>query len=564
VQNAESHEAGSEQIGMVAALFILLVVFGSVLAAGLPILTALFGVGLALALVQLLNRVMMVPDWAPQLVTMIGIGVGIDYALFIVTRYRDALAAGQEPEDAVVTAVTTAGRAVLFAGGTVLVSLIGLTAMGLEYLYGTAAATVGGVLIVLVASMTLLPAILGFAGRSIDRLRVPFVKGDRGDTGLWARWSRVVQRRPGVTGLVALVLLVGLAVPFTGLRFGYPDAGTGPERLTSRRAYDAVSDAFGPGANGPLVIAVDRPGGRAQLDRITQVVGRVPGVATVMPAQTNARGDAAAITAFPDTGPQDGRTPDVIGRVRDAVPTALTGTSARAYVGGATAAAVDESNYMGGRLPLFIGAVIALSFVLLLVVFRSLLVALKAAVMNVLSIGAAYGVMAVALDGGWFGRLIGIHESTPIPVWAPMMMFALLFGLSMDYEVFLLSRIREEYVRTHDNATAVADGMAKTGRIITAAAAIMVSVFGAFVLSDQVLTKVIGLGLATAVLLDATVVRMVLVPSTMELLGDRNWWLPRWLDRLLPRVDIEGRAAPLEVPDDEPEPRLELAPVAGR
>jgi putative drug exporter of the RND superfamily len=575
VQIAEGNEAGSEQIGMVAAVFILLVAFGSVLAAGLPVLVALLGIGVALGLVELLKHLFMVPDWATGLVTMISIGVGIDYALFVLTRYRSALAEGHEPEQAVVTAVTTAGRAVMFAGGTVVISLLGLCAMGLEYLYGTAAATVTGVLAVLVASMTLLPAILGFAGRNIDRLRVPLVRGDRGDDGVWARWSRVVQRRPVVTATLSLVVLIALTAPFGGMRFGYPDAGTGPEHLTSRRAYDLAADTFGPGANGPLVVAVDVNGDPEVVDELAAGLAAEDGVTAVLPPQLNRSGDAAALLVVPTTGPQDERTEDLIRHLRtDVIPAVTAGSASSVHVGGATAAFLDESDFMGGRLPVFIAAVISLSFLLLLVVFRSVLVAVKAAAMNLLSIGSAYGVMAVALSGGWLGELIGIHEATPIPAWAPMMMFALLFGLSMDYEVFLLSRIREEYLRTGDNAASVARGIARTGRVITAAAAIMVTVFAAFMLGDAVLIKVIGLGMATAILVDATVVRMVTVPSTMELLGDRNWWLPGWLDRLLPRVDLEGGAEPVvpaSVTGDEPATADELvgaglvgAPAGGR
>jgi RND superfamily putative drug exporter len=549
VQSLEGEEAGSEQIGMIAALVILLVAFGSILAAGLPIVVALLGIGLGLGLVGLLARVLMVPDWAPQLVTMIGIGVGIDYALFIVTRFRTALREGQGPEDAVVTAMSTAGRAVVFAGGTVVISLLGLCVMGLEYLYGTAAATTTGVLLVLLASLTLLPAVLAVIGHRIDRFRVPFVRGDAGERGLWARWSRVVQRRPGVTGLAALVLLLVVAVPYGGLRLGYPDPGTGPDHLTSRRAHDLVADGFGPGANGPLLLAVDlaeADGGA--LDRLAAGVAGDPGVAAVLPAARNGAGDAAVVPVVPRTGPMDQATVDLIHRLRDDVlPGVSADTGATVEVGGPGAVFADESEYLGGRLRAFIAAVIALSFALLLVVFRSVLVALKAAVMNLLAIGAAYGVMAYALEGGWFGELLGITESTPIPAWVPMMMFALLFGLSMDYEVFLLSRIREEWDRTGDNAEAVAHGMARTGRVISAAAAIMVSVFGAFMLGDAVLMKVIGLGMATAVLLDATVVRMALVPSTMALLGERNWWLPGWLDRLLPHVTVEAEPDAAEV-----------------
>ncbi len=540
VQNAEGTEAGSEQIGIVIALAILIVAFGSLLAAGLPIGIALFGVGAALAASKLVANILIVPDWAPQLVTMIGIGVGIDYALFVVVRYRTALKRGLHPEDAVVEAVATAGRAVLFAGGTVMISLLGLCAMGLEYLYGTAAVCMVGVAIVVSAALTLLPALLGFVGGRIDRFSVPFVRGDSGEGGVWARWSRVIQRSPAVTGMLALLVLLALASPIRSLRFGYPDGGSGSTALTSRRAYDLVERGFGPGANGPLLVAIDRHDDPTVVDAVAGTLRRTPGIAAVMAPVVNKRTDAAALIALPTTGPQDAETSRTLIRVRDAVKSAMSGRSATAHIGGATAVAYDESRFMGARLPLFIGAVIGLSFLLLLVVFRSVLVAAKAAVMNLLAIGAAYGVMATALKGGWLGGLLGISESTPIPVWAPMMMFALLFGLSMDYEVFLLSRIKEEYDRTGDNAGAVAFGLARTGRVISAAAAIMVAVFGAFILSDGVLAKVLGLGLAVSVALDATLVRMVLVPSTMELLGTRNWWMPRWLDRLLPRIDVEG------------------------
>jgi RND superfamily putative drug exporter len=564
VQSAEGTEAGSEQIGMIAALIILLIAFGSVLAAGLPIVVALFGVGLSLALAQLLLHLFVIPDWATMIMTMIGIGVGIDYALFIVTRYRSALADGHDPESAVVTAITTAGRAVLFAGGTVVISLVGLCAMGLDYLYGTAAATVTCVLVVLVASMTLLPALLGFIGTNIDRLRLPFVKGDRGERGLWARWSHVVQRRPVATGVAALAALLLLAVPYASMRFGYPDAGTNPTSLTSRRAYDVVADAFGKGANGPLLVAVEPDGDPGILDRLGVAVGATDGVAAAFPARTNEAGDTAVMVVIPTTGPQEPATVDLLHRLRDdVIPEATAGSPAHVYVGGAIAAFADESAYMGARLPWFIGAVIAVSFLLLLIVFRSLLVAVKAAIMNLLAIGAAYGVMAVALQGGWLGNLIGITESTPVPAWTPMMMFALLFGLSMDYEVFLLSRIREDYLATGDNAGAVARGMARNGRVITAAAAIMVTVSAAFMLGDQVIAKVVGLGLATAVLVDATVVRMVLVPSTMELLGDRNWWIPRWLDRVLPHLDVEGHEQEPVVLVEEV-PGVALEPVGAR
>jgi RND superfamily putative drug exporter len=556
IEKVERSGAGSESVGLVAALVILLVAFGSVLAAGLPLLIAGFGLGVALGGVWLMANVLDVPDFGVQLATMIGIGVGIDYALFIISRYRSALAQGHSPRQAVVLAGSTAGRAVVFAGSTVVISIFGLVLMGRDYLWGVALATSLTVTVVVFASITALPALLGFAGRNIDRLRMPWFRHDvEGRRTLSWRWSRVMQRRPLLAGLAALVVLVALAAPATGLRFGMPDAGNGPTDLTSRRSYDLVSESFGPGANGPLLVTVDladaegdagrsAAGAPAAVERVVAGIEGTNGVAQVMPPAVNDAGDAAVVTVIPTDGPQDEATEDLVHTLRDDVlPAAVADTGADASVGGITAAFIDDSEDTASRLPLFIGGVVVLSFLLLMSVFRSLAVALKAAVMNLLSIGASYGVMAIAASGGWLGQLIGIEEATPVAAWLPMLMFAVLFGLSMDYEVFLLSRVREEYVRTRDNRSAVADGLANTARIITAAAAIMVTVFGAFVLEDVVFLKLAGLGLATAVLVDATVVRMVLVPATMELLGDRNWWLPRWLDRLLPHVDVEGEAA---------------------
>jgi RND superfamily putative drug exporter len=543
IEKVEQSEAGSESVGLVAALLILLVAFGSALAAGLPLVIAGFGLGVALGGVWLLANLIDVPDFGVQIATMIGIGVGIDYALFIVTRYRSALAEGGEPRQAVELAGTTAGRAVVFAGSTVVISIFGLVLMGRSYLWGVALATSLAVTAVVFASITVLPALLGFAGRNIDRLRMPWFRHDvEGRRTLSWRWSRVMQRHPLAAGLTALVVLLLLTVPATGLRFGMPDAGNGTDDLTSKRAYDLVSESYGPGANGPLLVALDLAGAAPDApETIAAELADTPGVATVVPPVVNEAGDAAVVSVIPTTGPQDQATEDLVHTLRDDVlPPVVEATGATASVGGTTAAFIDDSEQTASRLPLFIGGVLVLSFLLLMSVFRSFPVALKAAVMNILSIGAAYGVMAVAADGGWLGGLVGIDGATPVPAWLPMTMFAVLFGLSMDYEVFLLSRVREEYVRTGDNRTAVADGLANTARVITAAAAIMVTVFGAFVLEDAVFLKLAGLGLATAVLVDATIVRMILVPATMELLGDRNWWLPRWLDRLLPHLDVEG------------------------
>jgi putative drug exporter of the RND superfamily len=572
IETVEQQEAGSESVGILAALVILLVAFGSALAAGLPLVIAGFGLGVALGGVWLMANVLDVPDFGVQIATMIGIGVGIDYALFIVTRFRSALAEGRTPRDAVLLAGGTAGRAVVFAGSTVVVSIFGLVLMGRGYLWGVALATSLAVTVVVIASVTLLPALLGFAGRTIDRFRLPWFRHDvDGRRTLSWRWSRVMQRRPLLAGLAALVILLVLAAPATDMRFGMPDAGNGPEDLTSRQAYDLMSEGFGPGANGPFLVAADLAGATDQqaataaVDRMAADLTATDGVATVLPPVVNEAGDAAVVTVVPTTGPQDEATEDLVHTLRDDVlPAATTGTGMDASVGGTTAAFIDDSEQTASRLPLFIGGVVALSFILLMSVFRSLAVAIKAAIMNILSIGAAYGVMTLAANGGWLGGLVGIESSTPVPAWLPMTMFAVLFGLSMDYEVFLLSRVREEYVRTGDNRRAVADGLANTARVITAAAAIMVTVFGAFVLEDAVFLKLAGLGLATAVFVDATVVRMVLVPATMELLGDRNWWLPRWLDRLLPRIDVEaGAGLPEKVPapSDTPDAAVERARV---
>jgi RND superfamily putative drug exporter len=558
VQQFEQSEAGSESVGLLAALVILLVAFGSVLAAGLPVAIAGLGLGLGLAGVWLLANVVDVPDFGVLIATMIGIGVGVDYALLIVTRFRAALAEGREPRGAVELAGTTAGRSVVLAGSTVVLSVFGLVLMGRSYLWGVALAISLTVASVVLATITMLPALLGFVGRNIDRLRLPWSRHQgegEGERALSWRWSRVIQRHPIRSGVAALFALALLASPAVTLRLGMPDAGNGPDDFTSKRAYDLVTDSYGPGANGPLLVAVDLTDASPEATAvITAALAATPGVAAVAPPTTNRAGDAAVIAVIPTTGPQDAATEALVTTLRDGVlPPAVESVGAAASVGGVTATFIDESEQTAARLPFLVGGVVILSVLLLMAVFRSLAVALKAAVMNLLSLGAAYGVMALAAGGGWFGKLVGIENATPVPGWLPMMMFAVLFGLSMDYEVFLLSRVREEYLRTRDNSTAVADGLAGTARVITAAAAIMITVFAAFALEDTVFIKLAGLGMAAAVLVDATIVRMVLVPSTMELLGDRNWWLPRWLDRLLPHVDAEGAA---------PVPRRELQSVS--
>jgi RND superfamily putative drug exporter len=542
----EQPEFSSEVVGFIAAMIILLIAFGSLLAMGLPIMTAIFGVVTGIAIVGLVVHVIGMPSFSNQAVAMIGIGVGIDYALFIVTRYREGLHEGLTPECATMRALDTAGRAVLFAGCTVIIAILGLFTIGLDLIRGLAVGISIGVLMTMLAALTLLPAALGFVGTNIDKLGLPHRRrAERaGHQSIWYRWSRVIQHRPWPPLLIGATLLIVLAVPLFAIRLGFGDAGNQPTDFTVRRAYDLISEGFGPGANGPLLLAAETPGGESDLQALEALSGELnqtDGVAFASEPIPNESGDAAIIQVQPTTSPQDKETAHLVNRLRDdVVPQAVAGSTADVKVGGATAAVVDFSRYTAERLPWFIAAVLLLSFILLTVVFRSLLVPLKAVIMNLLSVGAAYGILVAVFQWGWGSSLLGVGREGPIDAWIPMMLFAVIFGLSMDYEVFLLSRIREDYDRTHDNATAVANGLAATARVITAAAAIMFCVFFSFVLGADRSLKIFGFGLAMAVLLDATVVRLVLVPATMELLGDRNWWLPRWLDRILPVVHVEA------------------------
>ncbi|HZX54981.1 MAG TPA: MMPL family transporter, partial [Ilumatobacteraceae bacterium] len=526
IDNAQSTSIGAEGPGLLLAAVILLIAFGSVVAMGLPLATAVFGVSAGLAAGTLLTNILDIPEWASSVATMIGLGVGIDYALLIVTRYRTELAHGAAPAQAVATAMGTAGRSVVFAGITVVISLLGMLTMNQPYVAGVAFSAVVTVLAVMLAALTLLPALLGFTGRNIDRLRLPFrhPSAEQPGRGFWYRWSRFIQRRPVITGAAGALALGVLIAPVFGLRLGFPDAGNDPTNLTTRRAYDLMTDGFGAGFNGTFVLVADDgdEAAMATLEQLQATLASTTGVAAVSPPIAGPNADAAVITLTPTASPQDEATTDLLSTLRDdVVPTALAGSELNVVVGGITASNVDQTDSISARLPLFIAAVIVLSFILLLAVFRSVLVALKAAVLNLLSIIAAYGVVAYACEGGWFGQLFGISTPTPVPAFIPMMMFAILFGLSMDYEVFLLSRVREEYLRTGDNATAVADGLAATAKVITAAALIMTAVFGAFILDDQIFLKIIGIGMAAAVVIDASIIRLVLVPSTMELLGDK-------------------------------------------
>jgi RND superfamily putative drug exporter len=537
----------SEGIGISAAIVIMLLAFGSVVAMGLPIMTALIGIGAGFGIVALISRVLIDPSFGPELMAMIGLGVGIDYALFIVTRFRQGLGEDRSPRDAVVQAMSTAGRAVLFAGTTVLISLLGLLIVGQDYLDGLAVGTMLAVLAVMTGALTLLPAMLGFAGKAVDRLHVPgllHTAKPGAERGFWWRWSRIVQRRPLLCGTVALVVLVSLALPLFSMRLAFTDSGNDPPTLTTRQAYDLISAGFGPGFNGPLVLAAVLPRGandRGVLSEFDRRLSGVSGVARVAPPVYSPSADAAVVIVYPTTAPQAAATSALVTELRSSVIPAVTaGTDVKVLVGGETAAGIDAATQLSQRLPIVIGLVILLSFVLLMIVFRSIAIPLKAAAMNLLSIGAAYGAIVAVYQWGWLSSVFGVSRTGPIDPWIPLMMFTITFGLSMDYEVFLLSRVQESWRTGVGNSMAVADGLAATGRVITAAAAIMVCVFGSFVVGDPLrILDVFGLGLAVAILVDATLVRMVLVPSIMQLLGSANWWFPAWFGDHLPAFELE-------------------------
>jgi RND superfamily putative drug exporter len=607
----EFEEPSSETLGLAFAVVILVVAFGSVLAMGLPIGVAIAGIVAGSVTVTILSNLITMPDFAPFLGIMIGLGVGIDYALFIVTRYRENLHKGHAPREAAAIAVDTAGRAVAFAGITVVISFLGMIVMGISFIQGLAISSAVVVLMTVVASLTLLPALLGFAGERIELTRwrgliatglvavglvgaglrfqplllgfplaavvlvagfaVPLLKRPVRhrppkplEQTFAYRWSRVVQHHPWRSALGAAAVLLVLAIPTLGLRLGFSDEGNYPEDTTTRQAYDLLADGFGPGFNGPFLLAarVDGAADQAVLDGITAAVAADPDVAFASRAIPNGPDPTAYLwQVTPRTSPQDEETTALVHRLRDEV--LVDGEAAlqtEIAVTGQVPSTVDFSDLLSGRMPWFFVAVLALSFLLLMAVFRSILVPLKAVVMNLLSIGAAYGVMVAVVQWGWLGDLTNLAPG-PIETFAPMMLFAIVFGLSMDYEVFLLSRVREEWHRTGDSHTSVANGLATTARVITAAAAIMVFVFGSFMLENDRTFKMFGIGLATAILLDATVVRMLLVPATMELLGDRNWWLPRWLDRLLPNIDVEGGADAVDLDTEAEELGRELEPT---
>jgi RND superfamily putative drug exporter len=535
-------------IGIAAAIVVLLVSFGSLLAMGLPIVTALFGLGSAGALIAVLTHLVHTPDFAQQLGFMIGLGVGIDYALLVVTRYRDAYRTnGADVAPAVETAIGTAGRSVVFAGATVVIALLGLFSVGLRLLDGVALAAASAVVLMMVASLTLLPALLASLGHPIGRQRRG-VRAVADRAGRWERWVRIIQRRPLVAAVGATALLLVLASPLLSLRLAFSDAGNDRGATTTRHAYDLLAQGFGPGFNGPLQLAVGLPnhGQAAALADLTHAVRASPGVAFVAPPQVRAAGDAASIAVVPTTAPQSSQTYALVKRLRASVlPPVEQATGASVFVGGVTASQVDFAHVLSRKLPLFIAIVIALSALLLFVVFRSALIPLQAAAMNLLSIGAALGVVQAIFERGWLHSLVGAERS-PIEAFIPVIVFAIVFGLSMDYEVFLVSRIHEEWQHSGDASAAVRAGVVRTGRVITAAAAVMIVVFSSFAASDNHVLKLFGLSLAVAVFLDAIVIRSLLLPAVLELSGRATWKFPASLDRRLPRLAIEPPSGDVE------------------
>jgi putative drug exporter of the RND superfamily len=584
----EDSQGPSEGIGVLAAAVVLLFTFGSLVAAGLPLVATLLALGCAIGVITLISHLVDTPDFATQLASLIGLGVGIDYSLFVVTRFRAEVRAGRSRDDAIEKAIDTAGRTVLFAAITVVIALLGLLLLGLSFMQGVALGAAAAVLAVMFSALTIIPALIGGSGPFMDGVLLEFdrrggyrfwgLKGRihipgqawrarraakrerrRAEGAGWERWSRAVQRRPWVAVVVSLVVLIGLALPALNLRLGSSDAGVDPSGSTTRNAYDLIAEGFGAGTNGSFLLVTElaHKGDKPAAQQVAAAVKRDPDFAFVSHPALSPDGRVATITAYPKTGPQDARTTDTLKRVRDDVlPPVEQRTNATVEVGGFTASNEDFSRVVAGKLPLFIGVVVLLSALLLLVVFRSLVIPVKAAIMNLLSIGAALGFVTLIFQDGHGAGLLGIGTG-PIESFVPVLMFAIVFGLSMDYEVFLISRVHEEWEHTRDASLAVARGIQTTGRVITAAASIMIVVFGSFALGDDRVIKLFGIGLASAVFFDAVIIRCLLVPAIMELLGRSAWWLPAWLERRLPRVAIE--AADDSRPPARPEPLSEPA-----
>jgi len=592
----------STAVGLMAAIVVLLITFGSLVAMGLPIVTALFGLGTGLGAIALFTHVVETPNFSSELAAMIGLGVGIDYALFILTRFREAYATPgptfENARESVVQSIDTAGRAVLFAGTTVVIALLGMMLLGVSFLYGVALSASIGVLLVMFASLTLLPALLTIAGARVaaaggrrSRRRAAAARGGRapaaangaatdavpaGAGRTWLRWSAFVERRPQMIVIVSTLVMLAIAAPAIALRLGSSDAANDPAGQTTHKAYVLLAEGFGEGFNGPLQVVAQLPAsaahgepggaGSAAVASLRGAIATSPGVVAVAPARYSPAGGVATITVYPRSSPQAYATSQLVSHLREAViPPVAARTGMTVYVGGVTAGSVDFATTLGHKLPLFIGVVVLLSALLLLIVFRSLVIPLQAAVMNLLSIGASLGVIVAIFQWGWLGGLIGVQKG-PIESFIPVMLFAIVFGLSMDYEVFLISRIHERWTHTRENSRAVAEGLALTGRVITAAAAIMVCVFLSFMLGEDRVIKEFGLSLASAVFLDAVIVRCLLLPATLHLIGERTWLLPGWLGQRLPRLNVEGsapRGAGATRPDGVPQGAVPAAVRSG-
>jgi len=534
---------------------VLLIAFGSMLSMLVPLISAVFALGTTIETIGLMTHVLTLPSIAPTVAALVGLGVGIDYALFILTRHRNGLRAGLTPQDAAVAALNTAGRAVLFAGGTVAVAMLGLLILGVSFLTGIGIAAAVAVAFAVAAALTLLPALFALLGMRVlsrrERRRLSAAVGSVDDTGsFWTRWAGFVQRKPRVLSIVATAIMAALVIPAFTIQLGTADQGNGPSSLTTRRAYDILTRGFGPGYNGPLELVAQAPTApdKTALATLLVTLRTTPGVATVAAAPAAAGSTIDVVSLTPTTSPQSAQTASLIDHLRaDVIPPAETGTGLRVYVGGQTATFQDFANVMTSKLPLFIMVVALLGALLLMVAFRSILIPLTAAVMNLLAAGASFGVVVAVFQWGWGSQALGLGTPGPVEAWLPVMLLAILFGLSMDYQVFLVSRMHEEWIASGDNRRAVRIGQAATGRVITAAAAIMICVFLAFVLGGERDIGEFGVGLATAILLDALIIRTVLVPAAMQLFGGANWWLPDWLDRVLPHLSFE--------PPNQPHPQ---------
>jgi putative drug exporter of the RND superfamily len=572
IENAEGFNIGpATLVGIGAAMVILLITFGSLVAAGLPLITALLGLLTGTALIGFATHVTSIPQVGPELALMIGLGVGVDYALFIVTRFRESYHRVGDVEAAVIEAMDTSGRAILLAGCTVIIALLGMFATGVSFMYGLAIASVLTVLCVLAASLTVVPAMLSRFGHRVvrpSRSERRRAASGKPHESAWRRWSVMVQARPWPLALISLGIMVAFLIPFFAMRLESSDAGNDPQGTSTQQAFNMLARGFGPGFNGPLLIAVDMPHGAdpAALHQMQSAVATTANVVAVTPARISPSGKVAVFEAYPRTAPQAQATNDLVNRLRQQVfPPLNHKLGVVASIGGFTAGVIDFSAVLSAKLPLFIAIVVVLSALLLLVIFRSVVIPIQAAAMNLLSIGGALGATVAVFQWGWGSSVLGV-SSGPIEPWIPVIMFAVVFGLSMDYEVFLISRVREEWVHRGDASAAVADGIAYTGRVITAAAAIMVVVFLSFMLGDERAIKEFGFGLAIAVALDALVVRCVMLPAVLQILGPRTWWLPSWLDRILPELNIEGTspAAPVAGAPEKREPReAQPEPVAG-